>query len=56
MKLHRHALFVAILISTLTTFTQVAHAITEDMDEITLRDAGATKQRPYNPDYDLSDD
>jgi HSP90 family molecular chaperone len=35
--------------------TELAHAITEDMDEISLRDAGASKQRPYNPDYDFDE-
>jgi heat shock protein beta len=55
MRIQRHALLVAIIIGSLATFSQVAQAITEDMDEITLRDAGATKQRPYNPEYDLDE-
>jgi hypothetical protein len=43
MRIQRHALLIAIFIGSLTTFNQLARAITEDMDEITLRDAGATK-------------
>lgn len=43
MKMHKHALLVAIIIGSLANFSQVAQAITEDMDEISLRDAGATK-------------
>ena len=53
--MHRHALLVAIMIGSLATISQVAWAITEDMDEISLRDAGATKQRPVNPAYDLDE-
>ena len=43
------------MIGSLTIFNQMSYAITEDMDEISLRDAGATKQRPDLPAYDLDE-
>merc|ERR1719266_1595173 len=55
MSILRRALLVTVTICSLSTLTQVARAITEDMDEISLRDAGASKQRPYNPDYDFDE-
>merc|ERR1719266_1964713 len=56
MSILRRALLVTVTICSLSTLTQVARAITEDMDEISLRDAGASKQRPYNPDYDFDEE
>ena len=55
MSILRRALLVTLTICSLSFLTQVARAITEDMDEISLRDAGASKQRPYNPDYDFDE-
>lgn len=55
MSILRRALLVTVTICSLSMLTELAHAITEDMDEISLRDAGASKQRPYNPDYDFDE-
>ena len=55
MSILRRALLVTLTICSLSFLTRVARAITEDMDEISLRDAGASKQRPYNPDYDFDE-
>jgi len=37
------------------TFASISYAITENMDEITMRDAGSTKDRPRLDAYDLDE-
>ena len=47
----------ALLLATvLVTFSTISHAITESMDEITMRDAGATKDRPRLDAYDMDEE
>lgn len=50
MRVFRHAL---VLATVLVAFASVSYAITENMDEITMRDAGSTKDRPRLDAYDL---
>jgi len=50
MKVYRHALVLALLIGSMTW---MSNAITEDMDQISMRDASATKDRPRLDDYDM---
>ena len=47
----------ALLLATvLVTFSTISYAITENMDEITMRDAGATKDRPRLDAYDMDEE
>ena len=47
----------ALLLATvLVTFSTISLAITESMDEITMRDAGATKDRPRLDAYDMDEE
>jgi HSP90 family molecular chaperone len=52
MRVFRHAL---VLATVLVTFASISYAITENMDEITMRDAGSTKDRPRLDAYDLDE-
>lgn len=48
-----------LLVSLLCLFiqqTMIVVAITEDENEVSLRDAGSTKERPRLENYDLSSD
>ena len=49
----RHALLLA---TVLVAFSTISYAITETMDEITMRDAGATKDRPRLDAYDMDEE
>ena len=47
----------ALLLATvLVTFSTISYAITENMDEITMRDAGATKDRPRLDAFDMDEE
>ena len=53
MSLIKHALMLA---GVLVTFASISVAITENMDEITMRDAGATKDRPRIDAFDMDEE
>ena len=53
MRMLKHAL---VLATVLVTFASISYAITENMDEITMRDAGATKDRPRIDAYDMDEE
>ena len=53
MRVFRHAL---VLATVLVTFASISYAITETMDEITMRDAGSTKDRPRIDAYDMDEE
>ena len=45
-----------LLASVLVAFSGISYAITENMDEITMRDAGATKERPRIEAFDMDEE
>lgn len=49
----RHALVLATICITFASISIVTQAITESADEITMRDAGSTKDRPKLDAYDM---
>jgi len=49
-------LLVALLIGSLASLSLVTHAITEDENEISLRDASATKERPRLEAFDMDEE
>ena len=53
MRIFRNALALALILGTLTYFTS---AITESNDEIQMRDASATKDRPRIDAYDMDEE
>lgn len=53
MRVFRHALALA---TVLVAFASISYAITENMDEITMRDAGSTKDRPRLDAYDMDEE
>ena len=53
MRIFRNALALALILGTLTYFTS---AITESNDEIQMRDASATKDRPRIEAYDMDEE
>ena len=53
MRMLKHAL---VLATVLVTLASISYAITENMDEITMRDAGATKDRPRIEAYDMDEE
>ena len=56
MQKRRAIHFLALLLSVLASMTSVTQAITEDNDQISLRDAGSTKERPRLDEYDISEE
>ena len=53
MRVYRHAFVLSFV---LATFSWFGHAITETEDEIVMRDAGATKDRPRIEAYDMDEE
>lgn len=53
MRMLKHVL---VLATVLVTFSSISYAITENMDEITMRDAGATKDRPRIDAFDMDEE
>ena len=49
-------LLLALLVGTLASLSLVAHAITEDENEISLRDASSTKERPRIEAFDMDEE
>ena len=56
MRMFRHALVLATICITFASISLVTQAITESSDEITMRDAGSTKDRPRLDAYDMDED
>jgi heat shock protein beta len=56
MQKRRAIHFLALLLTALTSMTSVTQAITEDNDQISLRDAGSSKERPRLDAYDISEE
>ena len=53
MRVHRHALVLALI---LAIFSWHSGAITENMDEISMRDASSTKDRPRLEAFDMDEE
>ncbi len=53
MRVYRHALVLALLVGTMAW---LSNAITEDTDQISMRDASSTKDRPRLDDYDMDEE
>jgi len=56
MRVFRHAFVLATVLCTFASISFVTRAITESMDEITMRDAGSTKDRPRLDAYDMDEE
>lgn len=53
MRVYRHALVLALLVGTMSW---LSNAITEDVDQISMRDASSTKDRPRLNEYDMDEE
>lgn len=49
-------LLLALIFGTLASLSLVTHAITEDENEVSLRDASSTKDRPRIEGYDMDEE
>jgi hypothetical protein len=55
-KMRKISLATVALLGSVVYKDQIVNAITEEPDKITMRDAGATKDRPSIEGYDMNDD